>query len=148
MSDSRPPFANRLQFVSEARLQTLAQAAGRQDLQVLWVDLAGCRDKTELLARMADALAFPAHFGHNWDALADCLCDLAWLPQARGTLPQARSTLSQATGTLLLLQNSADLRAGDDAAFITLCEILEQACDFWAAQDMLFAVFCGRAAAV
>src|SRR5699024_12859228 len=93
MSDSRPPFANRLQFVSEARLQTLAQAAGRQDLQVLWVDLAGCRDKTELLARMADALAFPAHFGHDWDALADCLHDLALLPQGSGTLPPDRSPL-------------------------------------------------------
>jgi len=29
------------------------------------VDLAGCLDKAELLARCADALRFPSWFGHN-----------------------------------------------------------------------------------
>src|SRR5262245_53314468 len=33
-----------------------------------------------LFDRCAAALAFPAWFGHNWDALADCLGDLSWLP--------------------------------------------------------------------
>jgi hypothetical protein len=28
--------------------------------------------------RCAQILAFPAWFGHNWDALADCLGDLSW----------------------------------------------------------------------
>lgn len=36
--------------------------------------------KAELLTQLARELQFPAYFGHNWDALFDCLCDLSWLP--------------------------------------------------------------------
>jgi len=43
------------------------------------IDLAGCTDKATLLARFAAALHFPDWFGHNWDALSDCLTDLSWL---------------------------------------------------------------------
>jgi RNAse (barnase) inhibitor barstar len=34
-----------------------------------------CRDRAGLLAEWADRLRFPEYFGHNWDALADCLAD-------------------------------------------------------------------------
>ncbi|MFI1202291.1 barstar family protein [Streptomyces sp. BHT-5-2] len=50
------------------------------------LDLAGAADKAAFLDRCADALDFPGYFGHNWDALADCLTDLSWLPPARGRL--------------------------------------------------------------
>ena len=32
--------------------------------------------KDELLAAIADALVLPDYFGHNWDALEECLQDL------------------------------------------------------------------------
>jgi hypothetical protein len=38
-------------------------------------------DKGTLLAQLAEAGRFPDYFGHNWDALAECLCDLSWLPE-------------------------------------------------------------------
>jgi RNAse (barnase) inhibitor barstar len=34
------------------------------------------QDKTELLDALAKALSFPDWFGHNFDALADCLRDI------------------------------------------------------------------------
>jgi len=34
----------------------------------------------ELLKAIYYSLWLPGHFGFNWDALYDCLCDLAWLP--------------------------------------------------------------------
>ncbi|KAK1178250.1 barstar family protein [Streptomyces sp. NBS 14/10] len=40
--------------------------------------LDGVRDKAGFLDRCAQDLAFPAWFGRNWDALADCLRDLSW----------------------------------------------------------------------
>ncbi|NBR28797.1 MAG: barnase inhibitor [Betaproteobacteria bacterium] len=46
------------------------------------IDLAGARDKQSFLECCARSLQFPQTFGGNWDALADCLEDLAWLPAA------------------------------------------------------------------
>lgn len=40
------------------------------------IDCGGCADKKELHARIAAALAFPDWYGHNLDALMDCLTDL------------------------------------------------------------------------
>ena len=40
------------------------------------IDCGGCADKKELHARIAQALAFPDWYGHNLDALMDCLTDL------------------------------------------------------------------------
>ena len=33
-------------------------------------------------AAIGKALRFPEWFGHNWDALTDCLLDMGWLPAA------------------------------------------------------------------
>ena len=40
------------------------------------IDCGGCADKKELHARIAEALSFPDWYGHNLDALMDCLTDL------------------------------------------------------------------------
>jgi len=44
------------------------------------VDGSSVRTKSAALAAIAGALSFPAYFGHNLDALYDCLMDLSWLP--------------------------------------------------------------------
>jgi RNAse (barnase) inhibitor barstar len=80
------------------------------------IDLSGCADKAELLDRFAAALRFPAWFGHNWDALADALCDLSWLP---------------ATACHLVLSGSSTLRTADPEAFATLLEILDDCSAYW-----------------
>lgn len=50
------------------------------------LDLEGVGDKAGLMERCAGALGLPEWFGHNWDALADCLTDLSWCPGRRGRL--------------------------------------------------------------
>lgn len=48
------------------------------------LDGAKIKNKRELLASLAAALRFPVYFGHNWDALLDCLRSLPDLIGARG----------------------------------------------------------------
>jgi RNAse (barnase) inhibitor barstar len=87
------------------------------------IDLAGCTDKATLLARFATALRFPDWFGHNWDALSDCLTDLSWLPARhyRVELAQAQALRTAAPETL-----------------DTALEILGEAAQFWANEGVVF----------
>lgn len=79
-------------------------------------------DKKALLAAIAAALSFPDWFGGNWDALEDCLTDLAWRPAA---------------GHVLVFSGA---RPGDDTGI--LVDVLRSAAEFWAGQDRpFFAVF-------
>ena len=41
----------------------------------------GVGSKTALFAALVEALKLPEHFGHNWDALEECLRDLSWIPE-------------------------------------------------------------------
>lgn len=105
------------------------QAAG---LSAFTIDLNGCADKAGLMARLARALEFPDWFGHNWDALADCLGDLSWLA---------------AEGYLIVLAHSRQLRAADPSSWETLLEILAEAAGLWREQGTPFHVFLTAAAA-
>lgn len=90
------------------------------------IDLAGCPDKAGLLDRFATALAFPAWFGRNWDALADSLGDLSWLPSP---------------GYVLLLEHAAAMRTQHADDFDTALDILREASRDWVAQGVPFWVF-------
>ena len=78
--------------------------------------------KDELLKSIAQALDFPAWFGHNWDALEDCLSDLSW---------------RAAPGYILLVEKP---RRDDD--FGVLLDVLLSSAESWAARRKpFFALF-------
>ncbi|MER5775204.1 barstar family protein [Streptomyces sp. NPDC002039] len=93
-------------------------AARKAGWTTLDLDLDGVRSKAELMRRLGDALRVPEWFGGNWDALADVLIDLSWLPAAPGRLLAVTSWRAYERA-----------RPGD---WETLREILEEAVDFWA----------------
>lgn len=62
-------------------LTLTAQAAGSQVYVVPPV-----QSKSALLDAVAEQLRFPDWSGHNWDAAADLLSDLSWLPAGPVTL--------------------------------------------------------------
>lgn len=95
------------------RVDEIQEAVRGSALKLAGVDLTGVSGKDALLARIAQALSFPASFGGNWDALEDCLGDLSWLP---------------AGGYVLLFENLASLPLDERGILI---DILESAAASW-----------------
>jgi len=113
-------------FLPEDDSEELLEAAAVNRFPCVRVDLRDCADKAELLQRLAGALKFPAHFGHNFDALADALGDLR-----QPKLP----------GLVLLLENTERLRRHALADFKTTMEVLQAASREWAAWHQPFWAF-------
>ena len=102
-----------------ADVEPVSQAAQRMRLALARIRFG---DKETLLRNFAAALGLPAWFGHNWDALEDCLGDLSW---------------SDAPGHVLLIEGA---RAGDDLGI--LLDVLRSSAESWAARGKPFlAVF-------
>lgn len=75
----------------------------------------GIRSKDELLAVLARTGHFPDYFGHNWDALLDCLRDFGWISNRRIVIMHS---------DLPLLDCAADCK--------TYLEVLRDAVNDWA----------------
>jgi hypothetical protein len=102
-----------------SRVDEVADAVQGSKLALVRVAFA---DKAALLHHMASALGFPDWFGHNWDALEDCLTDLSW---------------RDAPGYVLLIESP---RLGDDLG--VLIDILRSSAEFWAGRGKpFFALF-------
>lgn len=115
-------------YLVTAEDQAAVASAETPGTCVRGIDLAGCAGKRELLDRVAAALAFPAGFGHNWDALSDCLRDLSWLP---------------AQGYALLFEHAAALHEGAPRDFDVLLDILDEAAAAWSEAGIPFFAFVG-----
>ena len=113
-------------FLPEADIDELVEAAAVNRFACLRVDLRGCDDKDALLERLATTLPLPAHFGRNWDALADALGELRG-----GDVP----------GVVVLLEHSDTLRREATADFKQAMEVLQGACREWAARGVPFWAF-------
>ena len=110
-------------FVTADDIATLDMAARDAGLLARRIDLRGCAGKATLFLRLATALDFPAGSGRNWDALSDLLRDLSWLP---------------APGYALLFEDARDLRDADETGFDTLLEVLDEATQAWAGDEVPF----------
>ncbi|MGA9341823.1 MAG: barstar family protein [Rhodanobacteraceae bacterium] len=107
-------------------IDALDELARASNALVLRSSLRGCRDKADLLRRLADTFDLPDYFGHNWDALSDSLGDLEWL---------------DASGYVLLLDHARELRDAARADFDTLLGILDEIADTWRERDIAFFSF-------
>lgn len=113
-------------WLPASAMTALRRATSDADLYWMSADLTGVASKQELLAQLAQACHFPAYFGHNWDALADALADLGWLPAATSYV------LS------LVHSQSLALHAGDEL-HIAL-DILRQVAAEWQGRNIAFHV--------
>ncbi|WP_256387289.1 barstar family protein [Kitasatospora sp. MMS16-BH015] len=60
---------------------------------VAWLDGARMGTEQGLLEETSTRLGLPVYFGWNWDALSDCLRDMAWAPADHYLLVIERSAL-------------------------------------------------------
>ena len=109
-------------------LADLLAAAEASGFSIRRVDLSAVRDKAALFERMAMVLEFPDWFGHNWDALADCLGDLSWMP---------------AGGYLILLEDCDEFRASHTKDFTTALQVFAEACSAWREGNVPFWILVG-----
>lgn len=106
--------------------EPLLAAAEANGFAVFRIDLSRARDKGELLDVVGRAMAFPEWFGHNFDALADCLNDLGWRP---------------AEGYFILLERCDGIHGLAEADFVATLQVFEQAADEWREQGIPFWCF-------
>ncbi|ARE77465.1 hypothetical protein B6R96_28935 [Streptomyces sp. Sge12] len=107
-----------------------AEAAGWTTVRL---DLDGVRGKAELMRRCGGALRLPEWVGGNWDALADALRDLSWLPVPRGAGAGAGAGGGGDGdgGWLVAVTSWRGYAAARPGEWETLVEVLEEAVDFW-----------------
>jgi RNAse (barnase) inhibitor barstar len=104
----------------------LDAAAERAGLTRWAVDLTGVTTKEQLLAVLAQRLAFPEWFGGNWDALNDVLAEMAW---------------EQPGGVVLSLGNCGELAQADPESLETALEVLDSVAEGCYDEDIPFWVF-------
>lgn len=103
--------------------EAVIAAAKANGFAAFRIDLSHVQDKAQMLDAIARAMKFPKWFGHNFDALADCLADMAWKP---------------AEGYLVLLEHCDGIHGRAEADFVTLLQTFEQAAAEWREQDVPF----------
>ena len=114
-----PAATGLYRLASRKRTAVLRAEIERAGLRCAVLDGTAIADKASFLRACADALAFPAYFGHNWDAFEECLTDLSWLSPA------------PAGGVILLYTQAAPFIRRAPADWATARAILEAAVAHW-----------------
>lgn len=109
--------------------EALERAAARADQRLLHVDLSRATDKSGVMAAIAKAFSLPAHFGHNLDALYDCVTDM----KPRGDAEQP--------GFLVILENLPDTEAFGREQRDALLDVFRDAAEFFFDRKTAFRVF-------
>jgi len=99
--------------VDPKSMQSAAKAAGYAFFHLEGRHIAR---KEQLLKHVAMTLDFPADFGHNWDALEECLTDLEWV---------------DGEGYVIYYDHIDTLLSEHPDQFETLVEILRDAVASW-----------------
>jgi RNAse (barnase) inhibitor barstar len=78
---------------------------------------AALQDDDGVFLALSEGFRFPEYFGWNWDALSDCLRDLAWYP---------------ADSYLVVIDDADRMLANDDESRTAFLSVLGRAAKSWA----------------
>lgn len=90
---------------------------------VIRVDLSTAGNKAQMLDCLARSLRFPEWFGQNWDALADSLLDMGWLPAA---------------GYVVILDHCDGIHGRAEADFVKLMQVFQDVANTWREDGVAF----------
>ena len=105
-----------------------------EDSNTIYLILDGSKtvDKTSFLTQIANLLKFPDYFGHNWDALDECLGDIVSIWEGKN--PKYIEPISDADGALppdlkvtVLWLDPLNFSKYNNADFLTALDILKSA---------------------
>ena len=103
-------------FLPDADVDELLEAAAVNTFPCVRVNLRGCRDREDLMLRLAGVLALPPHRLEDWAELPRAIAEAA----------------PGATGLVLLVEHSEELRAHSREEFKLAMEALQAASAEWA----------------
>lgn len=109
--------------------EALVTAAEQNGFVVFRIDLSTALDKHAMLELIGKAMSFPDWFGHNWDALLDCLADLSWLSEGG------------ADGYVIILEHCDGIHGRAEADFVQALQVFEAAANEWREQGIPFWCF-------
>jgi RNAse (barnase) inhibitor barstar len=119
LQSTKPPWT--ILLVRKAGLRAESALEIPDGFIVRVVRGAKCRSTPGLFSEVARAMDFPDYFGHNWDALEECLTDLEWLP---------------GKGFVLLVTAAEQILADDEEEeFATFLQVLSDAGEAWASGE-------------
>ena len=104
-------------FLPDADVDELLEAAAVNTFPCMRVNLRGCRDRADLMLRLAGVLALPPHRLEDWAQLSHAIAEAA---------------PAGAPGLVLLVEHSEDLRAHSREEFKLAMEALQAASAEWA----------------
>src|SRR5574341_275555 len=107
LQSTRAPWTSLLVLKPRHSVESLVKAPPGFALKS--IKGAKCQTPAALFTEFAKVLELPDYFGHNWDALEECLADLEWMP---------------ARGYVLLLTEAEQILPKDEDDYATLLEIL------------------------
>ena len=113
LQSTKAPWTSLLKVTAGQRAESLVRPPTGLALKV--IKGRHCKTPANLFAEFARALEFPDYFGHNWDALEECLADLEWLP---------------GKGYILLITDAGCVLP-DEEEYETFLEILRDAGEAW-----------------
>ena len=114
LQSTKPPWTSLLMVTGGQRAESMVRPPTEFVLRI--IQGAKCQTIAGLLTECARTLDFPDYFGHNWDALEECLIDLEWLP---------------AKGYVLLITDAGCVLPDDEDEYETFLEILRDAGEAW-----------------
>jgi RNAse (barnase) inhibitor barstar len=114
LNTATPPWSSLLVVPGKSSNASLVKAPPGFALRL--IQGKKCGTPSSLFGEFARALDFPDYFGHNWDALEECLADFEWLP---------------AKGYVLLITDAHAVLPDDEDEYETLLEVLSDAGEAW-----------------